>query len=542
MAASLSVNLEKLAKVINAALPLATASFFLLGHYVSFYFHFATIAALHATCLNFYFRHVQKRHALLKNFGLIAQSRYLIESIGPELRQYLFSEDTTERPFNRLERAEVYRKSKGVDASAAFGSQLSFDTTEIKLRHSMYPVSKEHVEPFSLTLGEERDGPRYTLRCPVMVSAMSYGSLSKSAVRALARGAKRAGATMNTGEGGFPKYHLMEAPDLIFQMGTAKFGVRTVDGLLDDRRLAELASLDPIRMIEIKLSQGAKPGKGGLLPKEKITEEISELRGVPMGRDVVSPSSHKECVDARSTVHFIARVREVANLPVGIKLCLGRDAELRGLFREMRRQSVFPDYISIDGAEGGTGAAPKSFMDDIGVPLFSALPTVVNLLAEEQISQQLKVFAAGKLINPARQFVAMSLGADAVYTARGFMLAMGCIQALQCNANTCPVGITTHEPHLERGLDIEDKSERVERYVHSLLHDHQEMLGALGCHRYDQLSPDHLYAPSIARLRVLPNYADTTSMRPQIPWSEANPTSFRPSQPPLSEEALPPPP
>lgn len=517
MSASLSVNLEKLAKVVNAALPLATGSFLLLGHYVSFYFHFLTVFTLQLTLLNFYYRHLQRRHALLSNFGIIAQSRYLIEGIGPELRQYLFAEDTSERPFNRLERAEVYRKAKGVDSSSAFGSQLNFDTSEIKLRHSMYPLSSEEIEPFSLTLGEERDGPQFTLTCPILTSAMSYGALSQSAVRALARGAARAGAVVNTGEGGYPKYHLMEGADLIFQMGTAKFGVRDERGYLDDQALARLAAEPNIRVIEVKLSQGAKPGKGGLLPKEKISAEIAELRGVPQGQDVVSPPSHLECKDAKSTVRFLARVREVSGLPIGIKLCLGRDAELRELLRTMRRQGVVPDYISIDGAEGGTGAAPKSFMDDLGIPLYAALPQVVALLEEENLRDQLKIFAAGKLINPARQFFALSLGAQAIYTARGFMLAMGCIQALQCNANTCPVGITTHEPHLERGLDIEDKALRVERYIRALLHDHQEMLGALGCRNYRELSPEHLYAPSIAHLRVLPNYADTTSIRPTPP-------------------------
>lgn len=513
MAASLSVNLEKLAKLVNVLLPLGAASFFLLGHYVSFYFHFVTVFFLMTTGLNFYFRHVQNRHALLRNFGIIAQSRYIIEGIGPELRQYLFADDTTERPFNRLERAEVYRKAKGVDSSAAFGSQLSFDTSEIKLRHSMYPLDKKDVEPFRLVLGEERPGPTYELRCPVMISAMSYGSLSKSAVRALARGAKRAGATMNTGEGGYPKYHLMEGSDLIFQMGTAKFGVRNADGLLDDEKLAKLAGEDAVKMIEIKLSQGAKPGKGGILPKEKITDEIAELRGIQKGRDVLSPPSHPECKDARSTIAFLRRVKEVSGVPVGLKLCLGREAELRELFVQMKRQRVFPDYLSVDGAEGGTGAAPKSFMDDIGVPLYAALPALMNLLDEERMREQLKVFAAGKLINPARQFFAMALGADAIYTARGFMLAMGCIQALQCNSNTCPVGITTHDPGLERGLDIEDKARRVESYVRSLLHDHVDMLAALGCRTHQDIGPDHLYAPSIARLRVLPNYADTTSIK-----------------------------
>jgi glutamate synthase domain-containing protein 2 len=513
MAASLSVNLEKLAKLVNVLLPVTAASFFLLGHYISFYFHFVTVAFVMITGLNFYFRHLQRRHALLRNFGVIAQSRYVIEGIGPELRQYLFADDTTERPFNRLERAEVYRKSKGVDSSAAFGSQLAFDTNEIKLRHSMYPLDKKDVKPFKLVLGEERPGPQYELTCPVMISAMSYGSLSKNAVRALARGAKKAGATMNTGEGGYPKYHLMEGCNLIFQMGTAKFGVRNHEGHLDDDRLAKLAAEPSIKMIEIKLSQGAKPGKGGILPKEKITDEIAELRGVPQGRDVLSPPSHFECKDAKSTVAFLRRVKEVSGIPVGLKLCLGRESELREVFLQMKRQRVFPDYISVDGAEGGTGAAPKSFMDDIGVPLYAALPSLMNLLDEERMREEIKVFAAGKLINPARQFFAMALGADAIYTARGFMLAMGCIQALQCNANTCPVGITTHDPHLMNGLDIEDKSNRVMNYVHSLMHDHVDMLAALGCATHQDIGPDHLYAPSIARLRVLPNYAETTSVK-----------------------------
>jgi glutamate synthase domain-containing protein 2 len=286
-------------------------------------------------------------------------------------------------------------------------------------------------------------------------------------------------------------------------MGTAKFGVRGPDGALDDDLLASLAAQDSIKMIEIKLSQGAKPGKGGLLPKEKITEEIAELRGVPLGRDVISPPHHKECRDARTTVAFIRHVQEVAGLPAGIKLCLGRDTEFAALVAEMNRQSIYPDYISIDGAEGGTGAAPKSFMDDVGVPLFEALPVVARILIDAGARSKMKLMCAGKLISPARQFMAFSLGADAVYTARGFMLALGCIQALQCNMNTCPVGITTHETKLQRGLDIESKSVRVANYVSALLHDQEELLGSMGCRSIRQLRPAYLYAPPLGTLADL---------------------------------------
>jgi len=529
--AALSVNLEKVAKAVNLALPSLMAGFALLGHFVSFYFHFGTVAVFFATLLNFHYRHVQRTHALLHNFGLVAQSRYMIESIGPELRQYLFADDWDERPFNRLERAEVYRKSKGIDSSAAFGSQKPFGTNEIKLRHSMFPVYKKDIEPFELVIGDERQArgdkiAPYRLRHPVMISAMSYGALSSNSVRALARGAFRAGAVMNTGEGGFPKYHLMEGCDLTFQMGTAKFGVRDEHGRLDPKKLESLCGQEAIRMVEIKLSQGAKPGKGGLLPKEKITEEIAELRGVPRGKDLLSPPSHVECTSPREAVKFFRQVQEVSGLPVGIKMCLGREEEFERLVHQMKVQNVFPDYIAVDGSEGGTGAAPKAFMDDIGVPLFGALPVIREILEEHGVRQRVKIFGAGKLVDPARQFFAMSSGADAIYSARGFMLALGCIQALQCNQNTCPVGITTHKKELTEGLDIEQKALRIENYFHGLTHDHVEMLGALGCRNFGELRPDHLYAPNLHRLRVVPHdiieasAASMRSLRPMPPTED----------------------
>jgi glutamate synthase domain-containing protein 2 len=493
----LTVDLEKISRLTNAGLPFALVGSFLCGYFVSFYFHFLTVPLFLTTLLNFYYRHIQKSHALLSNFGLMAQMRYVIESIGPEFRQYWFSTDTEERPFSRVERAEVYRKAKNIDSSSAFGSQLEFDGTEYKLRHSLYPVDKDKLKSFSLTFGEERGiSNHHTINRPLMISAMSYGALGQHAVRALARGAKKAGITMNTGEGGFPKYHLIEECDLVFQMGTAKFGVRNEDGSLNDLKLKNLASQKSVKMIEIKLSQGAKPGKGGLLPKEKITEEIAELRGVPLGQDVISPPHHLECTDADSTVRFIRHVQDVSQLPVGIKLCLGREDEFLQLIQTMKALDIFPDYITIDGAEGGTGAAPKSFMDDIGVPLFQALPFVQSVLIKEEVRKRLKLLCGGKLVNAGKQFMALSMGADACYTARGFMLSLGCIQAMLCNQNTCPVGITTHSKHLQSGLDIEVKSERVKSYIVNLDHDYYELLAAMGRQSFSDLDRANVLFPN----------------------------------------------
>jgi glutamate synthase domain-containing protein 2 len=502
---SLSVDLHKLSKFVNFCLPVLAVLFFLAGKYVDFYFHFLTVAFLFLSIVNFFYLRVQTQHVLLRNFGIVAQGRYLLESVGPELRQYLYANDTEERPFNRNERTEIYRQSKNIDSASSFGSQKQFDNTEIKIRHSMYPLDVENLNPYSVTFGEER-GIRnpYTITRPFIISAMSYGALGKNAVRSLARGAKLAGILMNTGEGGYPKYHLIEGCDLVFQMGTAKFGVRNDEGYLDDNKLSELAAKDQIKMIEIKFSQGAKPGKGGLLPKEKITREISELRGVPMNRDVVSPPHHKECTDKVSTVAFIKRVQEVSQLPVGIKFCVGSFPEAEALIQEMVDQNTFPDYISIDGAEGGTGAAPKSFMDSVGLPLYPALSGINKILRDKGVRDRVKLLAAGKLINSGRQMLAFALGADAVYTARGFMLSLGCIQAMQCGKNTCPIGITTHDPSLQRGLDVATKAVRVSNYVHNLEHDLFELLAATGCRSFKELSLDNLYIPEDSTLAQIP--------------------------------------
>lgn len=501
MAKALSVDLFRLARFANTTLLFLPLMFFAAGYYISFYFHFLTVASLFLLLVNFSYRHIQKDHALLSNFGLLGQARYLIESVGPEFRQYLFLNDREERPFNRAERSEVYRKSKNVDSSGSFGTLLEYDSTEIKLRHSMFPTREEDVRPFRVIFGERPGVTRpYTLESPMLVSAMSYGSLGQNAIRAIARGAARAGTPMNTGEGGYPKYHLMEGADIIFQIGTAKFGVRNSEGDLDEAALCELASHKQVRMIDIKFSQGAKPGKGGLLPAEKITPEIAKLRGVPMGEDVVSPPYQKECHDVPSTVSFIARIQDLVEIPVGIKLCVGSFTEFQELVCEMKRQDRFPDYISIDGGEGGTGAAPTAFMDRIGLPLYPALYGVVKILEKEGVRDRVKILAAGKLINAGRQLIAFALGADACYTARGFMLALGCIQARECGQNTCPVGITTHDPHLQAGLDPEVKAARVAHYIENTRHDLKEMLVATGKCCPSELSVSDLFIPSGSNL------------------------------------------
>ena len=497
MATTLHVNLHKLARFVNTALLGLPLLFFAAGVWISFYFHFLTVASLFLLIVNFFYRHVQRNHAVLRNFGLIGQGRYLIESIGPEMRQYLYSGDREERPFNRLERQNVYRKSKNVDSAVSFGTLLDYDATEIKLRHSFFPTPSAELRPYRLTFGKERAvAEPYTIDKPMIISAMSYGALGANAVRALARGAALAGIPMNTGEGGYPKYHLMEEADLIFQMGTAKFGVRTENGELDEQALAELAAVPQVKMIEIKFSQGAKPGKGGLLPKEKITPEIAELRRVPLGTDVISPPHHPECVDLSSTVAFIQRVQNLVRIPVGMKMCIGSMAEARQVIEEMKRQDIFPDWITIDGGEGGTGAAPGAFIDWVGMPLWPALHGFANLLEDAGVRDRTKLLAAGKLIDAGRQAIAFALGADAVYTARGFMFALGCIQARECGNNTCPVGITTHDPTLQAGLDPEIKSERVRHYVKSTLHELDELATAMGKSCPTRLTPDNLYIPT----------------------------------------------
>lgn len=488
----LAIDLQKTAQWGAKFLYFTTIVFLILGFLINPKFHIGSIILMFFSLLNIYYKVVQTKHTLLRNFGLVAMARYALESIGPEMRQYFFMSDTEERPFNRTERAEVYRKAKNIDSTEAFGSLLEFNHHELKLKHSMFPKNKNNIEDYSLTFGENSPNP-YTITKPMMISAMSFGSLGAQAIRSLSKGAKLAGIPINTGEGGLSKYHLSGGADIIFQIGTAKFSVRNDDNTLNDDKLIRVAEHPQVKMIEIKFSQGAKPGKGGILPKEKITTEISKIRGVPMDKDVISPERHVECDTSKNTIKFIDRVKKVSKLPVGIKFCLGDEKEFRSLIKEMKKQKIFPDYISIDGSEGATGAAPKSFMDNVGIPLLPALDKIHNILLQEKVRNKMKIVASGKLISPGKQITAIAHGADAIYSARGFMLALGCIQALQCNKGTCPIGITTHNPILQRGLIVNEKSKRIENYVKNCYKEFVELLAAMGCKSVKDLNKNKIY-------------------------------------------------
>ena len=413
----------------------------------------------------------QTSQTVRRNFPVVGRFRYLFEHLGEFFRQYFFALDREEMPFNRAQRSWVYRASKGVDSTVAFGSTLNLTPTGTPIFvNCPYPTLAEDTAPTSpVTIGEYAREP-YEAKSVFNLSGMSYGAISKPAVLALSNGSRMAGNWMNTGEGGLSPWHLEGGADIVFQIGTAKYGVRDHAGNLDDDRLRAVAAHDTVKMIELKLSQGAKPGKGGILPGEKVTEEIAEIRGIPVGADSISPNRHPEIDSAEDLLDMLNHIREVTGLPVGFKAVIGAYGWLDELFTEIKRRGIesAPDFITVDSGDGGTGAAPMSLIDNVGLPLKESLPLVVDKLEEYGLRDRVKVVASGKLINPTDAAWALCLGADFVTSARGFMFALGCIQALQCNKNTCPTGITTHDKKLQRGLVPEDKAERVRRYSETM--------------------------------------------------------------------------
>jgi glutamate synthase domain-containing protein 2 len=416
----------------------------------------------------------QTKHAIRRNFPVIGRFRYLFEHLGEFFRQYFYAQDREEMPFNRAERSWVYRASKGVDATVAFGSTRDLRRVgTIIFANTAYPTQEQDGEQSKVyVIGPYCEHPYSTDRL-FHISGMSFGAISKPAVLALSRGASKAGCWMNTGEGGLSPYHLEGGADIVFQLGTAKYGARNPDGSLNEASLAAIAAHEQVKMFEIKLSQGAKPGKGGILPGIKVTPEIAAIRGIPVGQDSISPNRHPEVADAKGLLDLIARVRAITRKPVGFKAVFG-DFEWFDEFLRLvnsRGPEEAPDFITIDSGDGGTGAAPQALLDNVGLPLRESLPAVVDLLRKHGLKQRVHVIASGKLINPEYAAAAFCAGADFVTSARGFMFALGCIQALQCNKNTCPTGITTHDKDLQRGLVPADKAERVYRYQRSLEHD-----------------------------------------------------------------------
>lgn len=414
----------------------------------------------------------QTKHAVRRNFPVIGRLRYQFEHLGEFFRQYFFSMDREELPFNRAQRSWVYRAAKNIDSTLAFGSTrpLNQPGDIVFLNHPFPTLRTEATKASPITIGEGYCDQPYTSASIINISGMSFGALSVPAIRALSIGAKKAGIWLNTGEGGLSSYHLEGDCDLVFQIGTAKYGVRNAIGKLSDSRLKEVAAHSQIKMFEIKLSQGAKPGKGGMLPGEKVNQEISEIRGIPEGEDSISPNAHPEIKSVDNLLDMVVRIRTLTGKPTGFKFVLGETSWIESLCTRILERGLdsAPDFITIDSADGGTGAAPQSLMDFVGLPLRCSLPLVVDKLTESGLRERIKVVASGKLINPADVAWAICAGADFVNNARGFMFSLGCIQALQCNKNTCPTGVTTHDKDLQKGLDPRLKSERVANFANNI--------------------------------------------------------------------------
>lgn len=436
----------------------------------------------------------QTRHTVRRNFPVIGRFRYFFEHMGEFFRQYFFAMDREELPFNRAERSWVYRAAKKENTMIAFGSTRRLDVPgTVMFVNSPFPaLKKDFADVQSVTIGEYCRTP-YVTDSLLNVSGMSYGALSKPAVQALSQGAAQAGCWLNTGEGGLSPYHLEGGCDLVVQIGTAKYGVRDERGELDDGKLRDLAAHKQVRMFEIKLSQGAKPGKGGILPGNKVSEEIAAIRHIPVGEDSISPNGHPDIRSVDDLLDMVERVRSVTGKPVGFKAVLGDMTWIRDLCRaiQLRGKHSAPDFITLDGAEGGTGAAPQPLMDYMGLPLTQSLPMLVDTLDEFHLRPRMRVIASGKLITPSKVAWALCCGADFVTSARGFMFALGCIQALQCNKNTCPTGITTHNPKLQRGLVASDKATRVSQFVETLVQEVGIIAHSCGVDEPRQLRREH---------------------------------------------------
>ncbi|HPI95471.1 MAG TPA: FMN-binding glutamate synthase family protein, partial [Gammaproteobacteria bacterium] len=399
----------------------------------------------------------QTKHTIRRNFPVIGRFRWLFEHLGEFFRQYFFAQDREELPFNRAQRTWVYKSAKGNNNTVAFGSTRNLDRRGAMIfLNCAFPVmKKDSVEAEQMIIGPFARNPFKTTSF-FNISAMSFGALSKPAVQSLSHGAKKAGIWLNTGEGGLSPYHLEGGCDIVYQFGTAKYGARTKDGEFDFDKLKEIGKIPQVKMIELKLAQGAKPGKGGILPAEKVTEEIAGIRGIEPGKPSISPNRHPEIKSATELLDMLNKIRETSGLPVGFKMVMGTDEWLHELFTEIRKRGIesAPDFITLDSGDGGTGAAPQSLMDDVGMIIKESLPMLVDLRNEYGLKDRVRIIASGKLITPAEVAWALCAGADFINNARGFLFSLGCIQALKCNKNTCPTGITTHDPKLQKGLVV----------------------------------------------------------------------------------------
>ncbi|MAM57458.1 MAG: FMN-binding glutamate synthase family protein [Salinicola sp.] len=434
----------------------------------------------------------QKRRTISRNYPILAHCRYLLESIGPEIRQYFIQSDLDERPFSREQRAVIYQRAKNESDKKPFGSLIDMYAPGHEwINHSLRPTHIEDSD-FRVQVGGSLCSQPYAASV-FNVSAMSFGSLSGNAIEALNAGARKGGFYHDTGEGSISRYHRIHGGDLVWEIGSGYFGCRHDDGSFNEERFAANARDEQVKMIEIKLSQGAKPGHGGILPAAKVTAEIAEAREVPMGEDVVSPAGHSAFSTPLELMAFIGRLRELSGgKPVGFKLAIGHPWEWFAMVKAMRETGQRPDFIVVDGGEGGTGAAPLEFINRLGVPLTEALMLVHNTLVGAGLREEIKIGAAGKITSGFNIARTMALGADWCNAARGFMFSLGCIQALNCHSDKCPSGVATQDPKRSRHLDVADKSERVYNFHRNTLKGLAEMLAAAGLQHPAELGPEHI--------------------------------------------------
>lgn len=430
---------------------------------------------------------IQKKHTILRNYPVIGYLRYILETIRPEMRQYFFESDNSGKPFNRRQRSIVYQRSKNERQTVAFGMQADPNIPGHEwLAHTIYPVSVLEKK-LRVTIGNDQCRQPYNSSI-LNIGAMSYGALSKTAIQALNEGAKIGGFAHNTGEGGISPYHL-KGGDLIWQIGTGYFGCRDENGNFDAGLFKQNACKPEVKMIELKLSQGAKPGHGGILPAVKNTSEIAEIRNVPVHTTVASPPGHSSFMNAEGMLLFLNKLRYLSgSKPVGFKLCIGNKKEFHEICYKIRYTNIIPDFIVIDGAEGGTGAAPLEFTDHVGMPLYDALSFAAKTLQVYGLQDQVKLIAAGKIITGFDILKVLALGASACYSSRGMMFSLGCIQALQCNSDRCPVGVATQNPALYKGIDVSDKRDRVASFHNNTIKATVELMEACGFKDLDEIT------------------------------------------------------
>ncbi|WP_028919520.1 FMN-binding glutamate synthase family protein [Pseudoxanthomonas suwonensis] len=482
---------------------------------------------------------LQTRSTLRRNYPILAHFRYGLESVGPEMRQYFIESDTDAAPFSRQQRSLVYRRAKNVMDVVPFGTlQDAYAVDYEWINHSLAPTRIDDHD-FRVLVGPDTAQPYQA--SVFNISAMSFGSLSANAIRALNEGARRGGFYHDTGEGSISPYHLENGGDLVWEIGSGYFGCRDAEGRFDPLRFAEQASRPQVRMIEVKLSQGAKPGHGGVLPAAKVSAEIAVTRGVPMGVDCVSPASHAAFDTPLGLLEFVARLRELSGgKPVGFKLAIGHPWEFFGIAKAMVESGILPDFIVVDGAEGGTGAAPAEFIDHIGLPMHEALLLVHNTLVGVDLRDRVRVAAAGKITSAFDIARTLAMGADWCNAGRGFMFALGCIQSLSCHTDRCPTGIATQDPRRWKNLDPADKATRVHQFHDNTVRALRDLLCAAGLDHPSELGPEHILrrvSPvEIRSLASLYRYLRPGELLRGIPehavfrdfWAEARSDAFAP--------------